>query len=70
VRHVILTTNSDNCPQNFVMQAECCLCAAGTEFGFGVPWLRGVVTGLSLRRQVFDPRPVVDTVALAQSFLT
>lgn len=37
--------------------------------GFGVPWLRGVVTGLSLGRHVFEPRPVVDTVALAQSFL-
>lgn len=37
--------------------------------GFGVPWLREVVTGLSLRRHVFEPRPLVDTVALAHSFL-
>jgi len=37
--------------------------------GFGVPWLSGVVTGLSLRRHVFESRPVVDKVALAQSFL-
>jgi hypothetical protein len=38
--------------------------------GFGFPWLSRVVTGLSLRRHVFEPRPVVDTVALAQSFQT
>jgi len=37
--------------------------------GFGVAWLRGVVTGLSLRGHVFEPRLVVNTVALAQSSL-
>jgi hypothetical protein len=42
--------------------------------GLAVPWLRRLVTGLSLRRPGFDPGSVhvgfvVDKVALGQAFL-